>query len=104
MDVESFLPTTHGVRDIDTITRLGLPGVNPEVEAQAIALSDLNAVEGIDAIAGAAALLESLPADRSGDRDLRVEATRFATAPDCRASNASRASEPHLARRGPSQC
>jgi len=29
LDVVSFLPTIHGVRGIDTISRLGLPGVDP---------------------------------------------------------------------------
>lgn len=30
VDVETFLPTIHGARAIDTITRLNLPGVDAE--------------------------------------------------------------------------
>lgn len=29
LDVATFLPTIHGVRSVDTIRRLGLPGVDP---------------------------------------------------------------------------
>src|SRR5580693_5068406 len=36
LDVASFLPTIHGVKTVETIRRLGLPGVDPEVEAEAI--------------------------------------------------------------------
>lgn len=64
LDVEAFLPTIHGRRTIETIAALGLPGVDPEVEAQAVTAAELEDVEGIDAIAGAAAFLASLPADR----------------------------------------
>ena len=30
LDVATFLPTMHGARGVDTIRRLGLPGVDPE--------------------------------------------------------------------------
>src|SRR5690242_20565047 len=64
LDVASFLPTVHGVRDIDTIIRLGLPGVDPHAEAQTILLAEIEDVDGVEAIEGAAAFLASLPADR----------------------------------------
>lgn len=64
LDVEAFLPTIHGRRTIETIAALGLPDVDPEAEAQAVTAAELEDVEGIDAIAGAAAFLASLPADR----------------------------------------
>jgi sugar-phosphatase len=64
LDVEAFLPTIHGRRTIETIAGLGLEGVDPEVEARAVTEAELEDVEGIDAIEGAAAFLAGLPADR----------------------------------------
>ena len=64
LDVAAFLPTIHGVRGIETITRLALPGVDPEAEAHAILLAEIEDVDGVAAIEGAAAFLASLPADR----------------------------------------
>lgn len=64
LDVEAFLPTIHGRRTIETIAGLGLEGVDPEVEARAVTEAELEDVEGIDAIEGAAAFLAGLPANR----------------------------------------
>ncbi len=64
LDVEAFLPTIHGARAIDTITRQALPGVDPEVEAQWITDAELNDVDGVVAIPGAVAFLKGLPADQ----------------------------------------
>ena len=64
LDVEAFLHTIHGARAIDTITRLALPGVDPQVEAQWITEAELDDVEGIVAIPGAVAFLASLPVDQ----------------------------------------
>jgi sugar-phosphatase len=64
IDVASFLPTIHGVRAVETIRRLALPGVEPEREAEALTLAEMEDVEGIEAIAGAAAFLSSLPESR----------------------------------------
>jgi sugar-phosphatase len=64
LDVASFLPTIHGVRGIETITRLALPGVDPHAEAHAILLAEIEDVDGVAAIEGTAAFLASLPADR----------------------------------------
>ncbi|AUG08936.1 HAD family hydrolase [Pseudomonas sp. S09G 359] len=61
LDVAAFLTTIHGARAIDTITRQALPGVDPEVEAQWITEAELNDVEGVVAIDGAVAFLNSLP-------------------------------------------
>src|SRR3546814_11423518 len=33
LDVDAFLPTVHGVQSVETIRRLGLPGVDPVAEA-----------------------------------------------------------------------
>ena len=64
LDVATFLPSIHGVRGIDVITRLGLPGVDPHVEVQAILLAEIEDVGGIEAIEGAANFLASLPPER----------------------------------------
>jgi sugar-phosphatase len=64
LDVASFLPTIHGVRAIETITALRLPGVDAKAEVHALLLAEIEDVEGIEAIEGAKAFLASLPPDR----------------------------------------
>ena len=64
LDVAAFMPTIHGVRGIETITRLGLPGVDPGPRRRAILLAEMEDVDGVAAIEGAAVFLASLPADR----------------------------------------
>ena len=64
VDVDSFLPTIHGVRAIDTINRLALPGVDAEAEAAWITEAEIEDVEGIVEVAGAASFLKSLPANQ----------------------------------------
>jgi sugar-phosphatase len=64
LDVAAFLPTIHGMRGIETIARLALPGVDPVAEAQAVLEGELADVDGVVAIDGAAAFLAALPTDR----------------------------------------
>lgn len=64
VDVETFLPTIHGVRAIDTINRLALPGVDAEAEAAWITEAEIDDVEGIVEVSGAAIFLKSLPANQ----------------------------------------
>jgi sugar-phosphatase len=64
IDVDAFLPTIHGKRTEETVRRLALPGVDPVAEAQRITLAEIEDVAGIEAIAGAADFLASMPADR----------------------------------------
>jgi sugar-phosphatase len=64
VDVVSFLPTIHGVRAIDTINRLALPGVDGEAEAAFITEAEIEDVEGIIEVPGAANFLKSLPANQ----------------------------------------
>ncbi|UVC16598.1 HAD-IA family hydrolase [Mesorhizobium onobrychidis] len=64
LDVAAFLPTIHGVRAIETIARLALPGVDPMREADALLQAEAADVDGILPIAGAASFLASLPAER----------------------------------------
>ena len=87
VNVETFLPTIHGVRAIDTITRLNLPGVDAEAQAAFITEAEIEDVEGIVEIAGAAAFLKSLPADRwamvtSAPRDLALRRMAAAGIPE----------------------
>jgi mannitol-1-/sugar-/sorbitol-6-phosphatase len=64
LDVEAFLPTIHGMRPIETMQRLGLPGLDLAEEMRAVERAEIEDLEGIEAIAGIAAFLDSLPADR----------------------------------------
>lgn len=87
VDVESFLPTIHGVRAIDTITRLNLPGVDAEAQAAFITEAEIADVEGIVEIPGAAAFLNGLPKDRwamvtSAPRDLALRRMAAAGIPE----------------------
>lgn len=77
VEVETFLPTIHGARAIDTITRLNLPGVDAEQQAAFITAAEIEDVEGIVEIPAAAAFLNDLPKDRwamvtSAPRDLAL--------------------------------
>ncbi|NYH11182.1 HAD family hydrolase [Pseudomonas moraviensis] len=87
VNVETFLPTIHGVRAIDTIMRLNLPGVDAEAQAAFITEAEIEDVEGIVEIPGAAAFLKSLPADRwamvtSAPRDLALRRMAAAGIPE----------------------
>ncbi|MGE1172450.1 HAD-IA family hydrolase [Pseudomonas sp. BW7P1] len=87
VDVETFLPSIHGVRAIDTITRLNLPGVDAEAQAAFITEAEIEDVEGIVEIAGAAAFLKSLPANQwamvtSAPRDLALRRMAAAGIPE----------------------
>ncbi|MFW9080848.1 HAD family hydrolase [Pseudomonas sp. P2757] len=87
VDVEAFLPTIHGVRAIDTIRRLNLPGVDAEAQAAWITQAEIEDVRGIVEIPGAAAFLQSLPAQRwamvtSAPRDLALRRMAAAGIPE----------------------
>jgi sugar-phosphatase len=87
VDVATFLPTIHGARAIDTINRLNLPGVNAEEQAAFITAAEIEDVDGIVEIPGAAAFLNKLPADRwamvtSAPRDLAVRRMAAAGIPE----------------------
>lgn len=60
VDIQTFLPTMHGMRALDTIKRLQLPHIDPQVEADALTLAEIADVADIEAIAGAKAFLASL--------------------------------------------
>ncbi len=64
LDVAAFLPTIHGMRSVETVRRLNLPGVDPAVEAAAITAEEMLDVDGIEPIAGVREFIAALPADR----------------------------------------
>lgn len=61
LDVEAFMPTIAGVRAIETIARLALPGIDAAHEADEITRAEIADVDGIFPIEGALAFLASLP-------------------------------------------
>lgn len=61
VDVDKFLPTIHGVRSVDTIRSLDLPGIDAEEEAKAIELGEIHDTSDVSEIPGAAAFLATLP-------------------------------------------
>lgn len=64
LDVEAFLPTIHGVRAYETISRLNLPGIDLMTEVEELTQAEFDDVEGIESIHGAASFLNTLPAER----------------------------------------
>lgn len=86
LELASFLPTMHGSRAVDTITRLGLPEIDPEAEALKITDAEINDVEGIVEIPGAVDFLRSLPTTKwavvtSAPRDLALRRMKAAGIP-----------------------
>lgn len=64
LDPAVLIPTVHGVRAVDVITRLGLPGVDAQAESIAIQTEELADVDGIKPVYGAIDFLNALPRDR----------------------------------------
>ena len=64
IDPAVLLPTIHGVRAVETISRLDLPGIDAEAEADRITQAEIAAMDGIEPIPGVAAFIGSLPTDR----------------------------------------
>ncbi|WP_119943146.1 HAD-IA family hydrolase [Neorhizobium sp. NCHU2750] len=64
LEVEGFLRIMHGRRGIDTITDLNLPGVDPQVEAEKVLRGEIDDLEGVVPLKGAAEFLRSLPDGR----------------------------------------
>lgn len=86
LDVAAFLPTIHGARSVDTIARLGLPGLDPAVEAAGITQAEIVDADGIIEISGAIAFLNALPPERwaivtSAPRELAVRRLQVAGIP-----------------------
>jgi sugar-phosphatase len=63
LDISEVLAASHGRRTIDTLREVA-PHLDAAKEAAVLDTSELGARDGIVAVEGAAALLESLPSDR----------------------------------------
>ena len=61
LNAADFLPQSHGMRVVEVIERLALPGIDPVAEADLILQRELADVDGVRAIRGAKAFLDSLP-------------------------------------------
>lgn len=64
LKAQDFLPKSHGMRVMEVIESLGLPGVDPECEARSIFEAELADVADITEIAGAGAFLATLSPDQ----------------------------------------
>ncbi len=64
LDPGKVLPIIHGVRAGDTIRRLNVPGMDVEKETELVKQAEIDDVEGVVAVKGAPAFLETLPPDR----------------------------------------
>ena len=62
LDIDAFLPTIHGARAIDTVNRQGLTGIDAQAEAAWVTQAEIEDVQGIVEVSGAARFLQSLPA------------------------------------------
>jgi sugar-phosphatase len=77
LDVETFLPTIHGVRAEETIRRQNLAGVDIAHEVAAVLAGEIADIDDVHPIPGAEAFLRDLPTDRwavvtSAQRDLAL--------------------------------
>lgn len=77
LDLAAILAVSHGRRTIDTVRAFATPTMDCEAEAIALEQAEIMDTEGIVVVAGAADLLNSLPADRwavvtSASRDLAL--------------------------------
>lgn len=66
LDVAAFLPTMHGRRGIDTISALNLSDIDVVAEAHKVLLGEIEDVEGVVPIPGAAEFLAALPEGQWG--------------------------------------
>jgi sugar-phosphatase len=64
LDLETFLPTIHGVRAEETIRRQNLANLDVALETAAILRAEVADIEGVIPIPGAEAFLRALPVDR----------------------------------------
>jgi len=64
VDAIALLATVHGRKAIETITRLGLSGIDPAEEVRLLTQAEIDDVAGVEPIAGAIGFLKSLPSDR----------------------------------------
>lgn len=64
VDLDELMGVMHGVRAIETIRRFAPPGVDPQVEFEALLQAEIDDVADVIAIPGAATFLAAIPSDR----------------------------------------
>ena len=64
IDPDRVLRMMHGVRAVETVRKLKIPGLDAEHEAEVLTQAEIEDVGDIIAIRGARAFLESLPPER----------------------------------------
>jgi sugar-phosphatase len=64
IDPDRVLRMMHGVRAVETIRKLDIPGLDAEHEAEVLTQAEIEDVGDITAIRGARAFLQSLPPER----------------------------------------
>lgn len=64
VDVETFIPTIHGVRAADTIRRQNLPDIDLAAEVAWVERGEIEDVDGVAPIPGAIDFVRRLPPDR----------------------------------------
>lgn len=64
LDVPTFLPTIHGRRAVETISRQNLAGIDLQAEIAWLVQAEMDDVADIEGIAGAADFLAALPTER----------------------------------------
>lgn len=64
IEPEAFMRNLHGVRAIEVIRREAIPGLDAEEQAEIVLQKELDDVDGIVEIPGAAAFLSGLPPER----------------------------------------
>jgi sugar-phosphatase len=60
LEPEVFLKTIHGIRAVDVIRQLALPGVDPQHEARQLLDEEMEDIDGIVQIPGAISFLNSI--------------------------------------------
>lgn len=64
MDPEEWIPRIHGIKAVDVIASLALPGVDARAEAAWLEAEEMKDTDGISEIDGASDFLSKLPLDR----------------------------------------
>ena len=64
LDVEAVLKRIHGRRAVETVRSFDIPDVDEDAEVEWLKNAEIADTDGIEAIEGAAAFLNALPADR----------------------------------------
>jgi sugar-phosphatase len=64
LDVDAFVPTIHGVRAADTISKQGLADIDLDAEVAWVEKAEIEDVEGVMPIEGVIDFLNALPEDR----------------------------------------